>query len=105
MTPAVFSVLADQNRLRIIELLGAKEQAVNDLVARMPIHQSGVSRHLGILEQAGFVQMRALGTKRMYSLRPDRFAEMERWLAQYRMLWEGRLDALGDALKRRKGNR
>ena len=78
---------------------------MNELVSRMSIHQSGVSRHLGILEQAGFVRVRALGTKRLYSLRPDRFAEMDRWLAQYRLLWEGRLDALGDALKRKKGSR
>lgn len=100
-----FQVLGDPNRLRIVELLLGREQAVNDLVARMPIHQSGVSRHLGILEEAGFVQMRAVGAQRLYSLRPDRFAELDRWLTQYRELWEARLDALGDALKRKRNKR
>ena len=98
-------VLADPNRFRIVELLRAKELAVNDLVARMAIHQSGVSRHLGILEEAGFVQMRAAGAKRLYSLRPERFEEFDQWLSQYRELWVARLDAFGDALKRKRNKR
>jgi DNA-binding transcriptional ArsR family regulator len=100
-----FQALADQNRLRIVELLLAKEHAVNDLVARMQIHQSGVSRHLRILEEAGFVQMRAAGNKRLYSLRPDRFVEFDRWLAQYRQLWIARLDAFGEALQEKQRRR
>ena len=97
-----FQALSDPNRLRIVELLAAKEHVVNDLVERMAIHQSGVSRHLRILEESGFVQVRAAGNKRIYSLRPDRFREMDQWLTQYRHLWIARLDALGEALERKQ---
>lgn len=100
-----FQVLADPNRLKIIELLRNRECAVNDLVSKMAIQQSGVSRHLRILEDSGFVQMRPSGTKRLYSLRHDRFAELDRWLSDYRQLWLQRLDAFEDALSRKQQQR
>jgi DNA-binding transcriptional ArsR family regulator len=98
----LFQTLADPSRLRIVEALLAGEQAVNDLVARMDIHQSGVSRHLRILEEAGFVQVRPDGPRRYYSLRPEPFQALDSWVTQYRRLWAARLDAFGDALARRQ---
>jgi DNA-binding transcriptional ArsR family regulator len=98
----VFQTLADPSRLRIVEALLAGEQPVNDLVARMHIHQSGVSRHLRILEAAGFVRMRPDGPRRLYSLRPEPFQALDQWMARYRQLWSARLDAFGEALARKQ---
>jgi DNA-binding transcriptional ArsR family regulator len=99
---AVFQTLADPSRVRIVEALLTGERAVNDLVAQMDIHQSGVSRHLRILEAAGFVQMRPDGPRRLYSLRPEPFRELDAWVNRYRSLWTARLDAFGDALARKQ---
>jgi DNA-binding transcriptional ArsR family regulator len=98
----VFQTLADPSRLQIVEALLAGEHAVNDLVEQMDIHQSGVSRHLRILEEAGFVQVRPDGPRRLYSLRPEPFLALNDWITQYRALWVGRLDAFGDALARKQ---
>lgn len=97
-----FEVLADPIRRQIVETLRTGERAVNDIVARVDIEQSGVSRHLRILSEAGFVQMRPEGTKRLYSLRAERFRELDAWISRYRALWEARLDRLGAALEQRK---
>jgi len=105
MQVEMLQTLADPNRFRIVEALLAGEQAVNDLVARMDIHQSGVSRHLRILEQAGFVRMRPDGPRRLYSLRAEPFEALNAWVSQYRALWEGRLDAFAAALERRHQQR
>lgn len=102
MQTAVFQTLADPSRLQIVEALLSGECAVNDLVARMEIHQSGVSRHLRILEEAGFVQMRPEGARRLYSLRPEPFRQLDAWVTRYRALWTARLDAFGDALARKQ---
>ena len=99
-----FETLADPTRRRIVDALRAGEQPVNDLVAAVGIHQSGVSRHLRILHEAGFVQVRPAGQKRLYSLCPEPFRELDAWIAQYRALWEARLDRLGAAAQRRKPN-
>ncbi|MEO7033524.1 MAG: metalloregulator ArsR/SmtB family transcription factor [Polyangiaceae bacterium] len=98
----VFQTLADPSRRRIVEALSFGEQAVNDLVERVDIHQSGVSRHLRILHDAGFVRMRPEGAKRLYSLRAEPFRELDTWLSVYRNLWEARLDKLGEALERKQ---
>jgi DNA-binding transcriptional ArsR family regulator len=97
-----FQTLADPTRRRIVEALLAGERAVNDIVDEVDIDQSGVSRHLGILSKAGFVQVRPKGQKRLYSLRPEPFRELEAWVTAYRRLWEGRLEKFGEALERKK---
>ena len=89
-------------RRRIVDLLRGHEKPVNDIVAELDIHQSGVSRHLRILNDAGFVSVRADGPRRLYALRPAPFRELDAWLSRYRDLWEGRLDRLGVELERRK---
>lgn len=100
-----FQALADPTRRRIVETLSAGEQQVNDVVGMLDIHQSGVSRHLRILLEAGFVQVRPDGPRRLYSLRPEPFQELDAWLGNYRRLWDGRLDRFGEALRRRRAAR
>jgi DNA-binding transcriptional ArsR family regulator len=99
---SIFQVLADPARFQIVEALRGGERAVNDLVERMDIHQSGVSRHLRILGEAGFVQVRPDGPRRLYSLRPEPFRELDAWVTRFRGLWEVRLDRLGEELARRQ---
>ena len=102
MNITTFSALSDPMRLRIIESLRAGEAQVNDLVERVEIQQSGVSRHLGILARAGFVSVRPDGQKRFYSLRAEPFQEIDQWVAQFRATWEARLDRFDAALKKRR---
>ena len=94
--------LADPTRLRLVAEMRGGERAVSELVACVEIAQSGVSRHLRILHQAGIVTMRADGQRRLYSLQPDAFQAIDQWLDAYRALWEHRLDRLGAELARRK---
>lgn len=97
-----FQTLADPTRRRVVDALSGGERQVNDIVADIGIHQSGVSRHLRILHEAGFVTVRADGQRRLYALKPDRFHELDEWLAKYRTLWEARLDRFGAALARQQ---
>jgi DNA-binding transcriptional ArsR family regulator len=94
-----FETLADPTRRRIVAALRDGERPVGDIVRQAGVHQSGVSRHLGILHEAGFVAVRPDGQRRLYALRPEPFRELEAWLAEYRRLWEARLDRFGAALE------
>jgi DNA-binding transcriptional ArsR family regulator len=102
MHSEVFQTLADPTRLRIVEVLRAGELPVNDIVAKVDIHQSGVSRHLRILSEAGFVSVRPAGLQRLYALRPEPFQELEAWVERYRIVWEARLDRFAAALEKRQ---
>ena len=97
-----FEVLADPTRREIVDLLRRGERAVNDIVDAVAIHQSGVSRHLRILAESGFVTMRPEGAQRFYSLRPEPFRDLDRWLTGYRALWEARLDRFAEALAKKQ---
>lgn len=97
-----FKTLADPTRRRIVAALREGERQVGEIVAEAGIHQSGVSRHLRILSEAGFVSMRPDGQRRLYSLKPEPFRELEAWLSDYRRLWEARLDRFGAALEERR---
>jgi DNA-binding transcriptional ArsR family regulator len=47
-----------------------------------------------VLREAGLVEVRPDGRRRLYALRPEPLAELDAWLAPYRRLWSTRLDAL-----------
>jgi DNA-binding transcriptional ArsR family regulator len=98
----VFQTLADPTRRRIVEVLRSGEQQVNDVVEKAGVHQSGVSRHLRILSEAGFVSVRPDGQRRLYALKPEPFRQLDEWLGSYRTLWEERLDRFGAALEKRQ---
>jgi len=101
----LFQVLADPTRRRIVEVLRGGERSVGELVQAVDIGQPGVSRQLAILEDADFVTVRPEGRRRLYSLRPEPFHELSRFVTTYRAIWEPRLDRLGAELERRQRNK
>lgn len=99
-----FDVLGDPVRRRILELLvdgeltsGAITAAVRD---EFGISQPAVSQHLRVLRDAGFVQVRPDGARRMYTLDAAPLRGVDAWLAPFRRFWEQRLDALGTEIAR-----
>ncbi len=105
VTSDVFALLADPVRRRIVEILQRGERSVNELVDQVDIRQPGVSRHLRILHEAGFVSVRSDGQRRIYSLRPEPFLELEAWMRQYAYDQIGRLQRLSDLVNEKTKNR
>jgi DNA-binding transcriptional ArsR family regulator len=91
---STFDVLAEPTRRRILDLLRDQERPVNALVDELELSQPGVSKHLKVLREAGLVEVRQDAQRRLYRVRPEPLAEIEAWLAPYRRLWAGTLDAL-----------
>ena len=94
----IFAVLADSTRLGIVEMLGEGERTAGAIGERFLISAPAISQHLKTLREAGLVRVRIDGQRRIYSLDPEGFVEMERWFAKMRGFWGGRLDALERAL-------
>ena len=63
-----FEALGDGHRRQILRLLSESDLAVGELAAAMPISRPAVSRHLRLLKEAGLVEERAEGTRRIYQL-------------------------------------
>jgi len=100
MNPQMFSVLSEQNRLDIVELLYQHPQSVNEIVDRLQLHQPQVSKHLKVLSDAGIVAIYPDKNKRIYALKPEPFKELDKWLEKYRKMWEDRFDRLDKLLKK-----
>jgi DNA-binding transcriptional ArsR family regulator len=94
MAATTFDVLAEPTRRRILDLLLERARPVGELVELLGLSQPGVSKHLRVLRETGFVAVRRDAQRRWYELRPEPLAEVDGWLAPYRRLWGDRLDAL-----------
>ena len=91
----VFEAVAEPTRRAVLDLLAGRERSAGEIVAAFPaLTQPAVSRHLRILRESRLVDVRAAGTRRLYSLRPAALAELDRWLDRYRHFWGARLDDL-----------
>lgn len=97
----LFRTLADPTRRAIFERLCREgETTVGDLTARAGVSQPAVSKHLGILKQAGLVRDRHEGRQTHYSARPGALAPLLDWTSQMAGFWERRFDDLENLLKR-----
>lgn len=94
MNADLFDTLADPSRRRILSLLLDGERSAGELVEALHMSQPSVSKHLKVLREAGFAEVRADAQRRLYRLRPEPLAEIDAWLQPFRRYWAGKLDAL-----------
>jgi DNA-binding transcriptional ArsR family regulator len=98
---ALFRTLADPTRRAIFERLCRDgEQTVGALTARAKVSQPAVSKHLGVLKQAGLVRDRHQGRETHYSAQLRALAPLIDWTSRMTGFWQNRFDRLGDLLKR-----
>lgn len=101
----LLAALADDTRLEIVDQLARSDQTAGELAARFPIARPGVSRHLRVLREAGLVEVRTSGRRRVYHLAPGSLSSLDAWLERYRGLWTQRLDALETEIARGRNTR
>jgi len=95
---STIEVIADSSRRRILDELRGGELPVNTLVERLAMSQPAVSKHLRALRERGLVTVRPDGQRRLYSVRPQPFIELDGWLEPYRTMWRDSLDKLEEHL-------
>src|SRR6478752_3400344 len=104
MTPShdvLFRTLADPTRRALFERLCREgEQTVGALTALAGVSQPAVSKHLGVLKQAGLVSDRHEGRQTHYSAQLNALAPLTDWTNRMAGFWETRFDNLEDLLKR-----
>jgi len=92
--PDIIEVLAEPHRRRILDRLRDGETSVGALVHDLGSSQPLVSKHLRVLREAGLVNVRADGQRRLYRVRPEGLMELDAWLEPYRQMWRESLDRL-----------
>src|SRR5690348_10069396 len=95
-----FAIVAEPNRRAILSLLLASERSVGEIERALRLSQPSVSKHLRVLREAGFVESRIDGQRRLYRLRPEPLMELDAWLGPFRRFWSKHIDALERHLDR-----
>lgn len=97
----LFRTLADPTRRAIFERLCREgEQTVGALTARAGVSQPAVSKHLGVLKQAGLVRDRPDGRLTHYSAQLEALRPLSDWTDEMRSFWQKKFDDLEDLLNR-----
>lgn len=98
-----FGALADDNRRRILDRLGAGPVSVSELAAPLGMSLPGVLKHLRVLEAAQLVQTSKAGRTRWCALSDGALDNAASWIDERRQQWERRLDRFERELVTRKG--
>ena len=99
--PDLVAILSEPNRRRLLELLLAGEQPVSRLAAQFGVTRSAISQHLGVLSNAGLVQVRQEGRFRYYRLDPEGMAALRDALDVF---WTHELEQLATARPPERGD-
>jgi DNA-binding transcriptional ArsR family regulator len=89
-------VIAEPRRREILALVWDREMAAGEIAARFDISFGAVSQHLGVLREAGLVQMRPEGNRRYYQADKDR---LEPYREILESMWSEALDHLAEAIE------
>jgi DNA-binding transcriptional ArsR family regulator len=91
---ASFAALSDVTRRGVLERLGRAEASITSLAEKFDMTLTGMKKHVGVLERAGFVITEKVGRVRNCRIGPERLEEATAWLDKYRQLWAVRFDEL-----------
>jgi DNA-binding transcriptional ArsR family regulator len=91
---AIFSSLAHPTRRDMLHRLRPREYTVGELANHYDLTFAAVSKHLQVLERAKLVRKRRKGREQWVALSPAGLGQADKYLEQYRALWEGRLEKL-----------
>ncbi len=94
-----FNAVAEPKRRQVLELLGARELSVNEIVEKLGWTQPMVSKHLGVLKQVGLVSERRVGRKRMYRVNAERLKPIFDWVTPFERFWSEGFDRLDEVLE------
>ena len=93
----VFSALHDPTRRAVLERLRGGPKAVGEIAQGMSVTRPAVSQHLKVLKEAGLVDDRSEGTRRIYQIDPKGLGAMRAWLDQF---WDSALTAFAAEIER-----
>ncbi|MBS1946739.1 MAG: winged helix-turn-helix transcriptional regulator [Bacteroidetes bacterium] len=90
----IFQAIADPTRRSIIALIALQAMTPNAIADNFNTTRQAVSKHLRILTECELVKQEHQGREIYYSLEINKMKEIDKWLAQYRKIWEDRFDNL-----------
>ena len=94
----IYQAIADPTRRAIIGLIALQAMTPTSIAENFNTTRQAVSKHLRILTECELVKQEYLGREIYYTLQIEKMKEIDKWLAQYRKIWETRFNQLDKVL-------
>lgn len=101
----VFQAIADPTRRAIILLIAFQAMTPNAIAEHFDTSRQAISKHLRILTECQLVKQEQTGREIYYELNPNKMKEIDKWLEQFRKIWETRFNELDKILSKIKNNK
>ena len=101
----IFQAIADPTRRAILVLIAAQAMTPNALAEHFDTTRQAVSKHLKILIECELVKQEFQGREIYYQLEIKKMKEIDKWLEQFRKIWEDRFNQLDKVLLKLKSNK
>ena len=97
-----FQVIADPSRRQILQLLTKDTYNINTLSENFDMSRPAVSKHIKVLQAAGFISIQEIGRERYCILNQQGFDEIRKWISHFDKFWSSKLKNLEAALNNKK---
>lgn len=94
----VFQAIADPTRRAILTLIAMQAMTPNAIADHFKSSRQAVSKHIQILSECELVKQKQQGREIYYHLNPQKMKEVDKWLEQFRVMWEQKFDSLDKLL-------
>lgn len=94
----IYQAIADPTRRAILVLIATQALTPNALAEEFDMTRQAVSKHIRILNECELLEQQKAGREIYYRLRIDKMKEIDKWLEQFRKIWETRFDQLDNVL-------
>jgi len=94
----IFQAIADPTRRAIITLIALQAMTPNALAEHFDTSRQAVSKHLRILTECELLTQKQQGREIYYQLKVNKLKEIDKWLSQFRKIWEARFNQLDEVL-------
>ena len=93
-----FQAIADPTRRAILVLLASQTMTAGAIADNFDVARPTISKHMQILNECELIAATQKGREIYYEIKADKMKEIEKWLAQFRAIWEKRYNQLDDLL-------
>lgn len=99
-----FQVIADPSRRQILQMLTQASYNINSISENFEMSRPAVSKHIKILQTAGFVSIQEIGRERYCKLSKEGFTEIRNWVDYFDKFWNSKLKNLETILNDKKNS-
>jgi DNA-binding transcriptional ArsR family regulator len=98
----IFQAIADPTRRAIIALIAVQSMTPNAIAEHFDTTRQAISKHLKVLTECELVKQEHEGREIYYQLEIDKMKEIDKWMVQFRKIWEMRFEQLDEFLANHK---